>query len=81
MFRSLAFLSLGLLNGMDQGLVDVDVEIAKCTTKLDLAKMGLSKVLKVESQADYEETVPANVRLMSEEKVRFSFIPFCSVFD
>ena len=52
-----------------QGLVDLDVEIAKCDKKLDLAKLNLDKVLKVESQPDYEETVPATVRLQNEEKV------------
>ena len=31
--------------------------------------MSLSKIEKVESQADYESTVPANVRLANEEKV------------
>lgn len=53
-----------------QGLVDLDVEIAKCDKKLDLAKLNLEKVRKVESQPDYEETVPANVRLINEDKVR-----------
>ncbi|KAJ3482542.1 hypothetical protein NLI96_g6905 [Meripilus lineatus] len=51
-----------------RGLVDLDVEIAKCDKKLDLAKLNLDKVRKVESQADYEETVPANVRLINEDK-------------
>ncbi len=50
--------------------MDLDVEIAKCDKKLDLAKLNLEKVRKVESQADYEETVPANVRLINEDKVR-----------
>lgn len=47
------------------------MEIAKCDKKLDLAKMSLDKVLKVEAQPDYETTIPANVRLANEEKVRF----------
>ncbi|KAJ2915046.1 hypothetical protein MD484_g5379, partial [Candolleomyces efflorescens] len=51
-----------------KGLVDLDVEIAKADKKLDLAKLNLSKVLKMESQADYEATVPENVRLANEEK-------------
>jgi hypothetical protein len=53
-----------------QGLVDLDVEIAKCEKKLDLARLNLGKILKVEGQADYEETVPNTVRLANEEKVR-----------
>ena len=32
--------------------------------------MNLDKVRKVEAQADYVETVPANVRLMNEDRVR-----------
>jgi valyl-tRNA synthetase len=55
-----------------KGLVDLDVEISKCDKKLDLAKLNLSKVLKVESQADYQATVPENVRLANEEKVRLN---------
>ncbi|KAG5220850.1 tRNA synthetases class I-domain-containing protein [Salix suchowensis] len=51
-----------------RGLVDLDVEISKCDKKLDLAKLSLQKIVKVESQADYEDTVPANVRLVNEEK-------------
>ncbi|KAG6885779.1 hypothetical protein C0993_009884 [Termitomyces sp. T159_Od127] len=51
-----------------RGLVDLDVEIAKCDKKLDLARLNLQKVVKVESQADYAETVPENVRLANEEK-------------
>lgn len=53
-----------------RGLVDLDVEIAKCNKKLDLARLNLAKVVKVESQADYRETVPENVRLANEDKVR-----------
>lgn len=49
--------------------MDLDVEIAKCEKKLDLAKLNLDKVLKVESQPDYEDTVPVTVRLQNEEKV------------
>ena len=52
-------------------MVDLDVEIAKCDKKLDLAKMSLDKILKVEAQADYETTIPENVRLANEEKVGY----------
>ncbi|KAG5652557.1 hypothetical protein H0H81_004566 [Sphagnurus paluster] len=51
-----------------QGLVDLDVEIGKADKKLDLARLNLSKITKVESQADYAETVPENVRLANEDK-------------
>ena len=54
---------------MAQGLVDLDVEIGKCEKKLDLAQLNLQKIIKVESQADYEDTVPAAVRLVNEDKV------------
>jgi hypothetical protein len=52
-----------------QGLIDFDVEIAKCEKKLNLARLNLEKVRKVESQPDYEETVPENVRVINEDKV------------
>ncbi|KAF9447078.1 hypothetical protein P691DRAFT_776381 [Macrolepiota fuliginosa MF-IS2] len=51
-----------------RGLVDLDVEIAKCDKKLDLARLNLAKIVKVESQADYAETVPENVRAANEDK-------------
>jgi valyl-tRNA synthetase len=51
----------------------LDVEIAKCDKKLQLAQLNLDKIRKIESQADYEETVPANARLANEEKVRVHF--------
>jgi len=51
-----------------KGLVDLDKEIAKCDKKLDLARLNLAKIVKVESQADYRETVPENVRLANEDK-------------
>ena len=57
-------------DGRVQGQVDIDGEINKCEKKLALAQMSLSKIVKVEAQADYESTVPANVRLANEEKVR-----------
>jgi valyl-tRNA synthetase len=49
--------------------VDIDSEIARTEKKLDLAQLNLEKITKVEAQAEYEETVPANVRLVNEEKV------------
>jgi len=51
-----------------RGLVDLDAEIAKAEKKLDLAKLNLGKIKKVMEQADYENTVPSNVRLQNEEK-------------
>jgi len=51
-----------------RGLVDFDVEIAKCEKKLNLARLNLEKIRKVESQPDYEETVPENVRLINGDK-------------
>ncbi|KAL0066865.1 valine--tRNA ligase [Marasmius tenuissimus] len=51
-----------------RGLVDLDVEIAKCEKKLDVARLALSKIAKQESQADYATTVPENVRQANEEK-------------
>lgn len=52
-----------------RGLVDLDVEIAKCDKKLDLARINHAKIVKTESQADYATTVPENVRLANEDKV------------
>jgi len=51
-----------------RGLIDFDVEIAKCEKKLNLARLNLEKLRKVESQPNYEETVPENVRLINEDK-------------
>jgi len=51
-----------------RGFIDFDVEIAKCEKKLNLARLNLEKIRKVESQPDYEETVPENVRLINEDK-------------
>ena len=51
-----------------QGLVDLDAEISKCAKKLDVAQIALQKIIKVESQADYEATVPENVRAANDEK-------------
>jgi len=61
------FISLPLK--LSQGLVDFDVEIAKCEKKLNLARLNLEKIRKVGSQPDYEETVPESVRLINEDKV------------
>ena len=52
-----------------KGLIDIAAEIAKCEKKLDLARMNLDKIRKIQSQAEYEETIPANVRLLNEDKV------------
>jgi len=51
-----------------RGQVDLDVEITKCQKKLDLARLNLEKIRKVEAQPDYKETVPENVRIINEEK-------------
>jgi valyl-tRNA synthetase len=53
-----------------QGLIDLDAEIAKCEKKLQLARLNLDKVRKVEAQSDYVETVPENVRSINEDRVR-----------
>ena len=49
--------------------MDLNIEIAKCDKKLDLAGLNLQKIVKMQTQADYEDTVPANVRLANEDKV------------
>ena len=46
------------LNTSFQGLVDLEKEINKCEKKLDLARLNLQKIVKIESQPEYEETVP-----------------------
>ncbi|KAF8211093.1 tRNA synthetases class I-domain-containing protein [Mycena galopus ATCC 62051] len=56
------------IHALVRGLVDLDVEIGKCDKKLDLARLNLQKIVKLESQPDYEETVPENVRLTNSEK-------------
>ena len=58
-----------------QGQVDIDVEILKSRKKLDLARMNLEKVRKVESQSGYADTVPEDVRLVNEDKVRRRLVP------
>jgi len=57
-----------VIHALVRGLIDFDLEIAKCEKKLTLARLNLEKTLKVESQPDYEETVPENVRLVNEDK-------------
>ena len=52
-----------------KGLVDLEKEISKCEKKLDLARLNLQKIVKIESQPEYEETVPANVRTANDDKV------------
>jgi valyl-tRNA synthetase len=52
-----------------QGLVDLDVEMGKCDKKLRLAQLNLEKLKKIESQPNYEDTIPTNVRMSNEEKV------------
>ncbi|KAJ6547205.1 tRNA synthetases class I-domain-containing protein [Mycena capillaripes] len=51
-----------------RGLVDLDIEIEKCEKKLKVARTTLEKIIKIESQTDYTETVPDNVRRSNEEK-------------
>ncbi|KAJ6513801.1 tRNA synthetases class I-domain-containing protein [Mycena vitilis] len=56
------------VHALVRGLVDLDVEIAKCEKKLNLFKINLQKMIKLESQPDYGETVPENVRFANSEK-------------
>jgi len=51
-----------------RGLIDLDAEIAKCEKKLQLTRLNLDKVRKVEAQPDYGETVPENVRSINEDR-------------
>ena len=64
-----------------QGLVDLDAEIAKCEKKLQLAQLNLDKVRKVEAQSDYVETVPANVRLINEDRVGLILDAFLRILE
>ena len=59
--------------------MDLEKEINKCDKKLDLARLNLQKIVKIESQPEYEETVPANVRTANEDKVCevLLFLFFC----
>ncbi|KAJ7055019.1 tRNA synthetases class I-domain-containing protein [Mycena amicta] len=56
------------IHALVRGLVDLDVEISKCDKKLDVARLGLQKMLKIESQPEYETSVPENVRLANTDK-------------
>ncbi|KAK7696379.1 hypothetical protein QCA50_001033 [Cerrena zonata] len=51
-----------------RGLVDLDAEIGKCDKKLQFAQLNLDKILKLESQKDYEQNVPEDSRLATAEK-------------
>ncbi|KAJ7803219.1 tRNA synthetases class I-domain-containing protein [Mycena olivaceomarginata] len=62
------------VHALVRGLVDLDVEIAKCDKKLDLAKLNLQKIVKLESQPDYAATVPANVQAANSEKAEISTV-------
>ncbi|KAF8152335.1 tRNA synthetases class I-domain-containing protein [Crassisporium funariophilum] len=57
-----------LVHTLVRGLVDLDNEIGKCEKKLDLARLNLQKIVKVESQPEYAETVPASVRTANDDK-------------
>jgi valyl-tRNA synthetase len=50
--------------------VDLDLEISKCDKRLEIARQSLEKITRIERQADYEDTVPSNVRIANEDKVR-----------
>ncbi|KAF7289070.1 hypothetical protein HMN09_01355200 [Mycena chlorophos] len=56
------------MHALVRGLVDLDVEIAKCDKKLMLANMSLEKMLKTEAQPDYETSVPEAVRAANLER-------------
>ncbi|KAI0075022.1 hypothetical protein K474DRAFT_1664724 [Panus rudis PR-1116 ss-1] len=51
-----------------RGLVDLDVEIAKADKKLDLARLNLDKIKKIQSQPNYEQNVPLETRQANEDK-------------
>jgi valyl-tRNA synthetase len=51
-----------------QGLMNLEVEVAKCDKKIDLVRFNLEKLYKVISQPDYQTTVPEAVQLSNEEK-------------
>ena len=56
--------------------MDLEKEINKCEKKLDLARLNLQKIVKIESQPEYEETVPANVRTANGDRVRNIFLSY-----
>ncbi|KZT55595.1 hypothetical protein CALCODRAFT_436976 [Calocera cornea HHB12733] len=53
-----------------RGIVDLDAEIAKAQKKLDLAEANAIKVRKLQAQADYEQTIPEQVREANAERLR-----------
>ncbi|PPR04623.1 hypothetical protein CVT26_015002 [Gymnopilus dilepis] len=57
-----------IVHTLVRGLVDLENEIAKCQKLLDLARLNLQKIVKLESQPEYEETVPSNVRAANTDK-------------
>jgi len=57
-----------LVHTLVRGLVDLEKEINKCEKKLDFARLNLQKIVKIESQPEYEETVPANVRTANDDR-------------
>ncbi|KAF5319390.1 hypothetical protein D9619_008866 [Psilocybe cf. subviscida] len=57
-----------IVHTLVRGLVDLDNEISKCEKKLDLARMNVQKIVKLQSQEGYEDTVPQNVRDSNAEK-------------
>lgn len=52
-----------------QGLVDLDVEIAKCEKKLTLAQLNVDKVRKLIAQPGYEQNIPEDVKASNLENV------------
>ena len=59
-------------------MVDLDAEIAKCDKKLQFAKLNLDKIVKLESQKDYEQNVPEDSRLATAEKVcKYELVVSC----
>lgn len=44
------------------------MEIAKCEKKLDVVRLGLQKVVKLESHPEYQTTVSEEVKTFNEEK-------------
>ncbi|KAF8175785.1 tRNA synthetases class I-domain-containing protein [Pholiota molesta] len=57
-----------IVHTLVRGLVDLDNEIAKCDKKLDFARLNLQKIVKLENQPEYAETVPENVRAANTDK-------------
>ncbi|KAF9565455.1 hypothetical protein CPC08DRAFT_815475 [Agrocybe pediades] len=57
-----------IVHTLVRGLVNLDNEISKCDKKLDLARLNLQKIVKLESQPEYADTVPANVQASNADK-------------